>query len=428
MPSLLTRPILALLLFASAAAAQPRYQVLLKGGHVIDPRNGIDAVMDVAVADGRIAAVRPDIDPAEARVVADVTGLYVTPGLVDIHVHLFVTTGMRAAWAGDNSVLPDGFSFRSGVTTMVDAGSSGWRNFEDFRYRVIDRAATRVLALLNIVGLGMMTDVPEQNVLDMDAKATADMALKHRDVVVGIKSAHYQGPEWVSVDRAVEAGTAAKIPVMVDFGYFREERPYYQLVTERLRPGDISTHMFRGPVPYVDGQGRLLDYLKQARARGVRFDVGHGGGSFVFRNAVPAIQQGFYPDTISTDLHTGSMNGAMMDMVTTMSKVLVMGVPLREVVRQSTASAAQAIQRPDLGHLGVGADADVAVLRVQQGRFRYADGSRGIFEGDRRITCELTLKAGNVVWDWNARVGTDYRKMPKDYGVRPVDRILIPRP
>lgn len=418
--------LLACLLVVPAESAQPRYQILLKGGHVIDPGNGVDAVMDVAVADGKITAVRADINPAEARTVVDVSGLYVTPGLIDAHVHVFATTGMKDAWAGDNSVLPDGFSFRSGVTTMVDVGSSGWRNFEDFRNRVIDRARTRVFAMLNIAGLGMMTDVPEQNVHDMDAKATAAMALKHRDVVVGIKSAHYQGPEWVSVDRAIEAGTIAKIPVMVDFGYFRVERPYYKLVTERLRPGDISTHMFRGPVPYVDGNGKLLEYLKHARARGVLFDVGHGGGSFVFRNAVPAIEQGFYPDTISTDLHTGSMNAAMMDMLTTMSKMLAMGVPLQDVIRQSTANPARAIQHPELGHLGAGAEADIAVLRVVQGRFRYADGSRGTIEGDRRLVCEMTLKRGSVVWDWNARLGTDYRKLSSDYGIRPVDTIILP--
>ena len=213
---------------------------------------------------------------------------------------------------------------------------------------------------------------------------------------------------------------------MVDFGYFREERPYYKLVTERLRPGDISTHMFRGPVPYVDGNGKLLDYLKDARARGVLFDVGHGGGSFVFRNAVPAVQQGFYPDTISTDLHTGSMNGAMMDMLTTMSKFLVMGVPLNDVVRQSTVNPANMIQHPELGHLSLGAEADIAVLRVMEGRFGYADGSRGTITGDRRLMCEMTLKAGRVVWDWNARTGTDYRKMSSDYGVRDVDKIILP--
>lgn len=418
--------VLGFVLIVPAAHAQPRYDILLKGGHVIDPRNNVDAVMDVAVAGGKIAAVQPDINPAEAGTVADVSGLYVTPGLIDNHVHLFATTGMRDAWAGDNSVLPDGFSFRSGVTTMVDVGSSGWRNFEDFRNRVIDRARTRVFAMLNIVGLGMVSDPIEQNVHDMDATATADMATRHRDVVVGIKSAHYMGPEWISVDRALEAGTLAKIPIMVDFGYFRVERPYYKLVTERLRPGDISTHMFRGPVPYVGEDGKLPDYLKQARARGVLFDVGHGGGSFVFRNAAAAIQQGFYPDTISTDLHTGSMNGAMMDMLTTMSKILVLGVPLKEVIRQSTENPARAIQHPELGHLGVGAEADVAVLRVAQGSFRYMDGSRGTFEGDRRLQCEMTLKGGRVVWDWNARSGVDYRTLSKDYGIRPVDKIILP--
>jgi dihydroorotase len=422
-------PVLLLLLAVVGvvpAGAQARYDLLLKGGHVIDPRNGVDGVRDVAIAGGKIAAVAPAIAPAEATRVVDVSGLYVTPGLIDIHVHVYATTGMKDAWAGDNSVLPDGFSFRSGVTTMVDAGSSGWRNFEDFRYRVIDRAQTRVLAMLNIVGLGMMTDVPEQNVHDMDPKATADMALKHRDVVVGIKSAHYQGPEWVSIDRAIEAGRLADVPMMVDVGYYREERPFHQMVTERLRPGDLATHMFRGPVPYVGADGKLLPYLAQARARGVLFDVGHGGGSFVFRNAVPAIQQGFYPDTISTDLHTGSQNGAMMDMVTTMSKMLVLGVPLREVIRTSTDVPAKAIKRPELGHLSVGAEADVAVLRLMDGQFGYADGSRGRITGDRRLTCELTLKAGRVAWDWNARAGTDYRQLPADYGVRPVDKIVMP--
>jgi dihydroorotase len=418
--------LLVLLLAAAPAGAQPPYDLLLQGGHVIDPRNQVDAMMDVAVADGKIAAVGPGIDPASARQVVDVTGLYVTPGLIDIHVHVYATTGMRNAWAGDNSVLPDGFSFRSGVTTMVDAGSSGWRNFEDFRDRVIDRARTRVLAMLNIVGLGMMTDIPEQNIHDMDPKATAAMALAHRDVVVGIKSAHYMGPEWVSVDRAIEAGKAANVPVMVDFGYFRAERPYYQLVTERLRPGDISTHMFRGPVPYVDDEGRLLGYLKEARSRGVLFDVGHGGGSFVLRNAVPAIQQGFYPDTISTDLHTGSMNGAMMDMLTTMSKVLAMGAELAEVVRRSTDLPAKAILRPELGHLSPGAEADIAVLRVLEGRFGYADGNRGTMAGDRRLLCEMTLKAGRIVWDWNARAGTPYQDLPADYGVREVDHVIRP--
>ena len=407
--------------------AQVRYELLLKGGHVIDPESDIDGKRDVAISQGKIAAVAADIPASQAQKVVDVSGLYVTPGLVDIHCHLYATSGMAGAWAGDNSVLPDGFSFRTGVTTMVDAGSSGWRNFEDFRNRVIDRAKTRVFALLNIVGLGMITDDIEQNLHDMDPKATAEMARKHKDVVVGIKSAHYQGPEWVSVERAIQAGTLANIPVMVDFGYFLPERPYYQLVREKLRPGDISTHMFRGPVPYVGKDGKLLNYLREARRRGVKFDVGHGGGSFVFRNAVPSVQQGFYPDSISTDLHTGSMNGAMMDLVTTMSKLLVLGEPLKEVIRESTVNPANEIKHPELGHLAIGAAADIAVLNLMTGKFGYTDAANGRIEGTQRLFCEMTLKEGRVVWDWNARMGQDYRKLGDKYGIREVDHIVLPQ-
>ena len=213
---------------------------------------------------------------------------------------------------------------------------------------------------------------------------------------------------------------------MVDFGYFLPDRPYFQMVTDKLRPGDISTHMFRAPVPYVDKEGKLLKYLGQARQRGVKFDVGHGGGSFVFRNATPSAQQGFYPDSISTDLHTGSMNGAMMDMVTTMSKLLVLGVPLKEVVRESTDNPAREIKHPELGHLGVGTVADLAVLNLMTGRFAYADASNGQIEGSQRLFCEMTFKDGKVVWDWNARMAEDYRKLGDRYGIRDVDHIVMP--
>jgi dihydroorotase len=415
------------LMLLAALPAFAQYEVVLKGGHVIDPKNGLDAVRDVAIAGGKIAAIAPALDEKGARRVLDVKGLYVTPGLVDLHTHLFATTGIENAWAGDSSVYPDGFSFRTGVTTMVDAGSSGWRNFETFRHTVIDRARTRVLALINIAGLGMITDIVEQHKEDMRPDEVARLAKKHKDVVVGVKSAHYQHPDWASVDRAIEAGKAAGIPIMVDFGYFLPERPYWKLVTERLRPGDISTHMFRGPVPYADEKGRLYEYLRQARARGVKFDVGHGGGSFVMRNAVPAIENGFYPDSISTDLHTGSMNGAMMDMPTTMSKCMAAGMPLKEVVRASTWTPSEMIQRPELGHLTVGAIADIAVFRVMEGAFGFADASGGKITGKRRLLCELTLKDGRVVWDWNARTADDYRSLPKTYGIRQgIDQIIPP--
>jgi dihydroorotase len=411
-------------LLAAACLAQ-QHDLLLKGGHVIDPKNNVDARMDVAVRGGRVSAVAANISPSTARRTLDVTGMYVTPGLIDLHVHLYYTPNVKDAWAGDNSVQPDAFSFRTGVTTMVDAGSAGWRNFEHFKFSVIDRARTRVLALINIAGFGMMTDFVEQG--DFDATAVAALAKKHRDVVVGVKSAHYQKPGWESVDQAIAAGKAANIPIMVDFGYFLPERPYWQLVTERLRPGDISTHMFRGPVPYVDANGKLYDYLKRARARGVRFDVGHGGGSFAMRNAVPAIKQGFYPDTISTDLHNGSMNAGMMDMPATMSKLLVMGMPLKEVIRASTWTAAQSIKRVELGHLTVGAVADVAVFQLMKGKFGYVDAYGARLEGGERLLCELTLKGGAISWNWNGRGGDDYKKLAPDYGVREgIDKIIPP--
>ncbi|MBI4624382.1 MAG: amidohydrolase/deacetylase family metallohydrolase [Verrucomicrobia bacterium] len=412
-------------LLAASAAAQP-YDLILKGGHVIDPKNKIDGPMDVAIAAGKIAAVQPAIDAAQARQVLDVKGLHVTPGLVDLHVHLFATTGLRNAVAGDNSVLPDGFSFRSGTTTMVDAGSAGWRNFESFRHSVIDRAQTKVFALINITGLGMSTDVPEQVPADFQPDQVALVAAKHRDIVVGVKTAHFRKPEWISVDRAVEAGRLANIPVMVDFGSFLVERPYWKLVTERLRPGDISTHCFRGGVPWVDENYRLYDYLLQARARGVKFDVGHGGGSFIFRNAVPAIQQGFYPDAISTDLHAGSMNGTMMDLPTTMSKFLVMGMPLPEVILRTTWNPARIINHPEVGHLTIGAVADVAVLRVAKGDFAYRDAMNGRLRGTQRIFCELTLREGRIVWDLNARSGTDYTELGRKYGLKPGIDVEVP--
>ncbi len=381
--------------------------------------------MDVAVRAGRISAVAANIDPSTAKDVYDVTGLLITPGLIDLHTHVFHTTGVKGAWAGDSSIQPDAFSFRTGVTTFVDAGSSGWRNFETLKHTVIDRARTRVLALINIAGLGMTTDITEQS--DFDPAEVAKLAKKYPEIVVGVKSAHYQKPDWTSVDKAVEAGRLANIPIMVDFGYFFPERPYHKLVTEHLRPGDITTHVFRGPVAWLDANGKVYPYFAQARKRGVIFDVGHGGGSFVMRNAVPAIAQGFYPDTISTDLHTGSMNAGMQDMPTTMSKLLSMGMPLTAVVRASTWKPAQVIHREELGHLSVGAVADIAGFKLAEGNFGYADAFDARFQGKQRLSCELTLSGGRVAWNYNSRGGVDYRKLPDTYGIRPgVDHIVKP--
>ena len=402
------------------------FDLLLKGGHLIDPKNEIDRPLDLAVQDGKVAAVDDNIPAAQAHRVIDVAGLYVTPGLVDIHIHAYATAGHPQAWAGDNSILPDGFSFRTGVTTTVDTGSAGWRNFEDFRFRVIDRCQTRLFALVNIAGTGMTSNDHEQNPYDMDTDQTAAMARQHGDVVVGIKTAHFYGPEWISVDRCLEAADKASLPVMIDFGFFKKERPYYALLNQKLRPGDISTHVFRGPTPWFDADGKVLSYLHEARERGVILDVGHGAGSFCFRNAVPAIAQGFYPDSISTDLHVKCMNEGMLDMATTMSKFLVMGMPLVEVIRTSTINPAKEIGHPELGHLSPGAVADVAVLQLLEGNFGYADSFGGKLKGKQRLQCELTLKDGEVAWDWNGRAGVDYRELPPDYGIREGEYLVLP--
>ncbi len=407
---------LLLLSIALAAAAQPEFDLLLKGGHVIDPKNQINGRRDVAVKDGRIAAVEADLSAARAVKTVDVTGLYVTPGLVDIHVHVYAGTGMRGAYCGDLSVYPDGHTLRSGVTTVVDAGSSGWRNFPDFKDRVIDRARTRVLAMLNIVGHGMGGGKIEQDVSDMDPKATAETARRYPGLVVGIKTAHYAAPDWTAVDRALEAGRLAGLPVMVDFGSFRPERPFQTLVLEKLRPGDIYTHTYLAAVPMLDEDGQVLPYLFGARRRGVLFDLGHGGGSFVFRQAVPAMRQGFQPDTLSTDLHVGSMNAGMKDMLNVMSKMLNLGMPLEEVILRSTWRPAQVIHREDLGHLSPGAVADLAVLNLRHGSFGFVDVYGARLRGTQKLEAELTLLGGKLVWDLNGLTRQDWNRLPRNYG------------
>jgi dihydroorotase len=395
------------------APAQVKYDLLLRAGHLIDPRSGISAVRDVAIKDGKIAAVASAIDPAGAAKVVDVSGLYVVPGLVDIHAHVYTGTGERGSYAGDNSVYPDGFTFRVGVTTVVDPGGAGWRNFDDFKQRVIDRSKTRVLALLNIVGNGMRGGKFEQDLQDMEAKPTAEVALRHKGLIVGIKTAHFSGPEWAPVERSVEAGNLAGIPVMVDFGSNRPERPMAELVTKKLRPGDIYTHAYSG-LRDEQVEGKVNPALWQARKRGVIFDVGHGGGSFQWKIVVPAVKEGFLPDTISTDLHITSMNSGMKDMLNVMSKFLALGLSLDDVILRSTWNPARVIHQEQLGHLSVGAPADIAVLRLETGKFGFVDSAGARMQGTQKLVCELTLRDGNVVYDLNGLTRPDWDKVPRD--------------
>lgn len=407
--------ILLSVVFVWFAAIEPKYDLLIKGGHVIDLKNNINEPRDVAISKGLIAAVEKKIDSALAAKVVDASGLYVTPGLVDIHVHVYAGTGGRS-YTGDLSVYPDNHSFRACTTTMADAGTSGWRNFEDFKQRVIDRAKTRVFAFLNIVGNGMGGGQIEQNTEDMDARKAAEMAKKHPETIVGFKTAHYAKPDWTAIDRALEAGRMANLPIMVDYGQVLPERPHEEFYLKKMRPGDIYTHVYRKFDPTIDENGKVRGYLFEAKKRGVIFDVGHGGGSFVWRYAVPAMKQGFAPDSISTDLHVGSMNAGMKDIVNVMSKFLNLGMPLEEVILKSTWNPAKEIRREKFGNLTVGAPADIAVFKLERGDFGFVDSDRMLMKSSQRLACEMTLMGGNVMWDLNGRGSEPWEKMNQPRG------------
>ena len=392
-------------------AQQPTYDLLLKGGHVIDPKNNISKVMDVAVSAGKIARVAENIPAAQAKTVANVTGLYVTPGLIDMHVHVYNATPYTSSAPRSNSVWPDAFSFRSGVTTMVDAGTSGSANFADFNEHVIQKNKTRVLAFVNISKRGMTDFANEDKVEDLDTAGVVKIAKANPKVVVGFKSAHFGGPGWASIDRAVEASRQTELPVMVDFGIITSERNLDGLLRDKLRKGDIYTHCFSGNRREVEN-GKLNPAMDAGRKRGIYFDLGFGAGSFYWWVAVPAYEAKFYPDSISTDLHKGSMNGGMKDMLQSMAKILALGSSLEDVIRMSTVNPAREIKHSELGTLDVGAEADIAVLRLDRGKFGLTDSAGARKMGDKMLAAEMTLRKGEVVWDLNGRAALDWEKYP----------------
>ena len=410
-------------------AQAPRYDLLLKGGHVIDPANHRDAVMDVAVAQGKIAAVEANLPATDAGKLVDVSGLYVTPGLIDIHFHVghggaplnWFATEARSHIAPLG--VPADIALQAGVTTLVDAGTAGANTFLQEKEEVIDHAKVRVLAFLNIVANGMNGGL-EQTVDQMDPKRCAETIAQYPDVIVGVKTAHYwtadpwdaEHTPWAAVDRAEECGRLAGVPVMFDF-WPRPERTYADLILKKMRPGDIHTHVFAQQFPILLADGKINPILAEARERGVIFDVGHGAGSFWFRNAVPAVKQGFIPDSISTDLHTGDLT--VINMTEVMSKFLAMGVPLQDLIRRSTVNPAQEIRRPELGTLSVGQDADIAVLGELQGRFGYIDCGYARMDGDVRLIARMTVRAGRIVYDPSGLSMVNWEKARGQYFTTP---------
>ena len=418
----------ALFLFTFNAAKAQEIDILIKNGHVIDPKNKIDGKMDVAIKDGKIFRVANNIAANTAKKIVDASGLYVSPGFIDMHVHVFAGVededfaGFGIA-NGFGSVAPDDFTFRSGVTTVVDAGSSGWRNFPTFKKQTIDQSQTRVLAFISIAGQGMLGTIHAQDTTDMNPVTTAFMMKQYPDIIVGIKAHHYQGNDYTPVIRAISAGNITKKPIIVDFGSSNPKLSIEDLFLKYFRPGDIFTHTFSGSAAselqvsgresVVDANNKVKPFIFDAQKQGRIFDVGHGGGAFVWSTAINSFKQGFYPNTISTDLYRNSRNAGMKDMANVMSKFLNMGMSVQDVILRSTWNPANVIQHTELGHLSAGAVADIAVFNVREGKFGFMDARGNVLKGTKKLEAELTIRAGKIAWDLNGISGTPWDALDK---------------
>ncbi|MDQ4061685.1 MAG: amidohydrolase/deacetylase family metallohydrolase [Pseudomonadota bacterium] len=371
------------------------YDLILKGGRVIDPSQDLDRVMDVAFLDGKVVAIGDDLRPGVGTDVRNVTGRIVSPGLIDLHTHVY--------WGGTSlGIDAEAFCRASGVTTAIDTGSAGPGNFLGFRKHVIERSQVRILAYLHvsfagIYGFSKRVMVGESEELRLMAPLDAvEVAEANRDVIVGIKvrvGRHASGTSGVApLDIALQVANEVGLPLMC---HLDVPPPTLEEVLERLRPGDILTHAFR-PFPNAPAtaQGTVKPEVLAARGRGVLFDIGHGMGSFAFKTARAMLANGFYPDTISSDIHALCLNGPAFDQVTTLSKFLCLGMPLPDVIRASTLNAALALKRPELGSLKPGRVGDATILSVREGRFDYVDVVGETMVGDKRIVSEGVVIAG----------------------------------
>lgn len=391
------------------AQAQP-YDLLIRNGRVLDPKNKIDATLDVAIADGKIARLAKNIPAGQSKKIIDADGMLITPGLIDIHTHVFVGSKPDTFADGINSVSADDFSFKSGVTTVVDAGTSGWRNFSLFKTNVIDKSQTRILAFINIAGSGMSGNPDQQDINEMDVNQTALAIQQYPDIIVGVKIGHYEGNDWTPFDRALEASKIRSVPLLVEC-----HLPQYSLEDQlrKMRPGDIITHTFENiteRMPVVDDAGNVRAMVLNAKERGVLFDVGHGGYGFWFSQAMPALEQGLTPNTLGSDLHRFSMNAGMKNMLNIMSKYLAMGMEVKDIIQLATWNAAKAIHREDLGSLSEGLIADVVIINVLKGDFGFTDAGGNKIKGTRKFEAEMTIKSGKIVWDLNGLAAANFKK------------------
>jgi dihydroorotase len=419
---LLSTPLTTAAITASSALAQnsPRYDTVFKGGHVIDLANRINQKMDIAVLDGKIARVDRNIAASEGRTTVNVSGYYVTPGLIDLHICCYYTRlDLTPSVIADHHCLP------SGVTTCCDGGTAGPESFEDFK-KIIDRSKMRILSFLNIAGPGAQANGAEQDPSQFKVQLAAETAKKYSNHVVGFKTGHYGGTfsdtrlPWASVDAAVEAGRLTGLPVLADFtplpaqGRF-PARSYREFLLEKMRPGDIVTHCLADRYAFLTQDGKLNPDVTKAKARGVKFDLGHAAGSFKLRLVVPAVQQGFLPDSISADLFSDTPFTVGINLTNVMSKFLCLGVRLEDILQRTTVNPAQMIQRPDLGKLSVGSIADIAVLEIVKGKFAYLGSGGGKIEGNQKIQCVMTMFGGRILYDHPYGLSVPlWKDIPKD--------------
>lgn len=373
------------------------FDVLIRGGEVIDPAQGFRGVRDVAIRDGRIAAVEDSLPQAEATTVVDARGQYVVPGLIDLHVH--VDRGHTPLGLEPDALCPAG-----GVTTMLDTGSTGANNFAGFRRDVIDRAETRVLALINLSCIGLAASALGE-LMDRryaDVNGTVQTIRQNPGVAVGVKiraGAHIIGEGETgraNFRDAVRAARESGTWLMVHIG--ESPLPVPEML-EQMQPGDCITHCYKGGGERIlDAEDRVFDAVREAAEQGVIFDVGHGYGSFQWEVAEHCLEQGLPPTTISTDLHTKNIHGPVYDMPTTMSKFLLLGVPLDDVIAMSTVRPAEVLGlQDDLGSLAVGTTADVAVLEKRTGRFQLTDSYRQARTAEELLVAACTVRGGDIV-------------------------------
>jgi len=381
------------------AAGQTPYDLLIKGATVVDPSQGLEAVRDIGIRGGKIELIEPEIPEAQASSLLRAGGRIVTPGLIDLHTHVFPSVGPYG-------IEPDPYFATRGVTTVVDAGTSGALTFPAFRRFIIEKASTRIRALLHVVAIGLVAgSTPNMGELEdlryCDPKLAARTASENRDLIVGFKirfSEKYTGPnDFEGMKRARAAADDAGLPLMIHIG--GSYTPLEEFLT-LMKKGDVVTHSFNShPHGLLNGEGRVRPEVLEARERGVLFDVGHGAGSFSFEVMESCMLQGFLPDTISSDLYSANLNGPVYDLTTTLSKFLLLGLNLREVLERVTVKASQVFNfGAAIGTLKPGAEADVGVFELREGEFTFTDSDGKTRRGKNKLVPAATVRAGKVFY------------------------------